>query len=51
MAPPSSAAPVATTTGKAATPMIGFGKPSREACADSMIEPQLMIGLMLQVGT
>ena len=42
---------MASNTGKPATPMIGLGKPSNEACADSMIDPQLSTGLRLHVGT
>ena len=49
--PANSTTPVVTTTGKAATPMIGLGKPRRAAWADSITLPQLRTGLMLQVGT
>lgn len=43
-------APTVTTMAKPATPMIGFGNPNASDWSVFMIDPQLRIGLMLQLG-
>ena len=47
---PSSRAPIAATTGKVASPMIGLGKPRTSDCAVRMIEPHERTASMLQLG-
>ncbi len=49
-APASSPAPIAASAPKAARPSSGFGKPNTSACSVRITEPQLITGLMLQLG-
>lgn len=51
VAPASRPAPIAITTAKPTRPSSELGKPKASAWSLRMIEPQLMIGLMLQLGT
>src|SRR5690606_1584231 len=50
-APSSTTAPVVMTTGKAAIPMSGLGKPSSEPCQESIASPQSSSALRLHDGT
>ncbi len=49
-APASRPAPTAASAPNAASPSNGFGKPNTSACAVRITEPQLITGLMLQLG-